>query len=62
VPCARETYDEQAYMDMQTFRRPFITTHLYLFYALMAVVAAYVAAVIVTEIREGSSLISALFT
>lgn len=62
VPYAKEMYDEQAYQDMRAFRSPFITTHLYTFYALLAVVAMHVAAVIVTEIRAGGSLISAMFT
>jgi cytochrome b len=62
VPYAKEMYDDQAYQDMRAFRNPFITTHFYAFYALMAVVVMHVVAVIITEIREGGSLISALFT
>lgn len=62
VPYTKEMYDEQAYQAMRAFRSPFITTHLYAFYGLIAVVVAHVAAVIVTEIREGGSMISAMFT
>ena len=62
APYAKEMYDEQAYQEMRAFRRPFITTHLYAFYVLVAVAAAHIAAVIVTEIREGGTLISAMFT
>lgn len=62
VPYAKEMYDEQAYQDMRAFRSPFIITHLYAFYVLVVVVILHVAAVIITEIREGGSLVSALFT
>ena len=47
---------------MRAFRKPFILVHLYGFYALVALVGLHVAAVIVTEIREGGTLISATFT
>lgn len=62
VPYAKEMYDEQAYQEMRALRKPFITTHVYTFYALLAVIAAHVGAVIVTEIRERGTLISAMFT
>ena len=62
VPYAKDLYDEQAYQEMRAFRSPFITAHLYAFYALAAVIVVHVAAVIITELREGGSLISAMFT
>ncbi len=62
LPYAREMYDEQAYQDMRAFRDYFITTHVYTFYALAAVIFIHVTAVIVTEVREGGTLISAMFT
>lgn len=62
VPYAKEMYDEQAYQEMRAFRKPFITIHLYAFYALLAVIIAHIAAVIITEIRERGSLISAMVT
>jgi len=62
VPYAKEMYDEQAYQEMRAFRSPFLTSHLYAFYGLVAVVVAHIGAVIVTEIREGGTLISAMFT
>lgn len=62
VPSAKEMYDQQAYQDMRAFRSPFITTHLYAFYALIVVVVVHTAAVIITEIREGGTLVSAMFT
>ncbi|PCJ60745.1 MAG: cytochrome B [Rhodospirillaceae bacterium] len=62
MPYAKDTYNMQAYQEMRAFRDPVITTHVYVFYGLLAVIVAHVAAVIVTEIREGGSLVSALFT
>lgn len=62
APYAKDTYDPQAYQEMRTFRSPFLTTHLYAFYVLAAVVVVHIAAVVVTEIREGGTLVSAMFT
>ena len=62
VPYAPELYDEAAYKSMRDFRKPFITAHLYTFYLLLVVIVMHVIAVIVTEIREGGSIISAMFT
>lgn len=62
VPYAQEMYDEQAYQDMRAFRKPFILTHVYAFYLLVVAIVVHVAAVIITEVREGGSLVSALFT
>ena len=39
-----------------------MTIHLYAFYALGAVILAHLAAVIVTEVHEGGSITSAMFT
>jgi len=62
VPSAKEMFDEQAYKDMRAFRSPFITIHLYAFYVLVGVILVHVAAVIITEIREGGTLVTAMFT
>jgi Ni/Fe-hydrogenase 1 B-type cytochrome subunit len=62
VPSTPSMYDKAAYESMRAFRKPFILVHLYGFYALVALVGLHVAAVIVTEIREGGTLISATFT
>lgn len=62
VPYAREMYDAAAYEDMRTIRKPVVLTHLYGFYVLTALVVMHVAAVVATEIREGGSIISAMFT
>ena len=62
IPYAPDMYDKVAYKSMRSFRKPFILTHLYNFYLLVSVVVIHVAAVIITEIREGGSIISAMFT
>ncbi|WP_084191433.1 cytochrome b/b6 domain-containing protein [Algiphilus aromaticivorans] len=62
VPYAREMYDAAAYERMRSFRKPFITTHEYNFFVLGFVIFLHIAAVILTEVREGGSIISAMFT
>lgn len=62
VPYAPGLYDSTAYDSMRAFRKPFALVHLYSFYVLVVVVVMHVAAVIVTEVKEGGSIISAMFT
>ena len=61
-PLASDTMDQAAYKAMRAFRFPIVTIHLYVFYALAAVILTHLAAVIVTEIHEGGSITSAMFT
>lgn len=62
APYARDTYDQTAYGDMRALREPVSAVHLYGFYALIVTAVLHVAAVVVTELREGGSIISAMFT
>ncbi|MGY8814642.1 MAG: cytochrome b/b6 domain-containing protein [Gammaproteobacteria bacterium] len=62
VPNARELYDEAAYEDMRAFRAPFIQVHVTNYYVIAVVALIHIVSVIVTEIREGGGLISAMFT
>jgi cytochrome b len=62
VPYAKEMYDAAAYEAMRAYRKPFITVHYYGFYLLLGLGALHVLAVVVTELREGGNLISAMFT
>ena len=59
---AKEMYDEAAYEAMRAFRKPFITIHYYGFYVLLAFAVIHILAVVVTELREGGNLISAMFS
>lgn len=62
VPYAPGMYDAAAWESMRDFRKPYAVVHLYSFYALAVAVVLHVAAVIITEVREGGSIISAMFT
>lgn len=61
-PLAPNTMDQAAYKAMRAFRSPVVMIHVYAFYALAVVILTHLAAVIVTEIREGGSITSAMFT
>jgi cytochrome b len=62
LPYAKETYDAVAYEAMRAFRKPFITVHEYGFYMLLGLILVHILAVVMTELREGGNLISAMFT
>jgi cytochrome b len=62
VPNAPDLYDKEAFENMRAFRKPFILSHLYAFYALLVVAVLHVAGVVITEVREGGDIISATFT
>lgn len=62
VPYAKEMYDQAAYDAMRAFREPFITLHYYNFFFLLTIAVIHILAVVVTELREGGTLISAMFT
>jgi Ni/Fe-hydrogenase 1 B-type cytochrome subunit len=62
VPYAPELYDKNAYASMRAMRAPIVRIHGYAFYALIVLAVLHIAAVIVTEVRGGGNLISAMFT
>jgi len=62
VPYAPEIYDKAAWEEMRAFRKPFVTLHLYSFYLLAGLVVLHVAVVVVTEVRQGGGIVSAMFT
>ncbi len=62
VPGSKEFVDKELYAEMRAFRKPFITLHYYVFFVLLAAVILHVAAVVVTELREKSGLVSAMFS
>lgn len=47
---------------MRDFRGPFVEVHEIIFYALAAAVVFHILAVVVTELHEGGSITSAMFT
>ena len=62
APYSPDLYDKTAWDSMRAFRKPFAVVHVYGFYALAAMVVLHVAAVVATEIKEGGSIVSAMFT
>lgn len=62
VPGAKEMFDAAAYADMRDARAPIGSVHVYGFYTLCVLVVLHVAAVVLTEVRHGGALVSAMFT
>lgn len=54
--------DAAAWDEMRAFRKPYITVHKWSYYLLLALIPLHVLGVIVTDVRERSGLISAMFT
>lgn len=52
----------ESYQEMRDFRKPIITTHKYSFYLLMLAIIFHIIAVVITEIKEKSGLVSAMFS
>jgi cytochrome b len=61
-PYAPDTVNTEAYADMRAFRAPVVETHEITYFILLALIAIHVAAAILAELREGGSIISAMFT
>jgi Ni/Fe-hydrogenase 1 B-type cytochrome subunit len=63
LPYAPEMYDKAAYAAMrEELRSPVVRIHYFGFYTLLAMIVIHVFAVVVTEVRDGGGLISAMFT
>jgi cytochrome b len=62
MPYSPETVNRDAYASMRAFRAPIVTTHEYNFYVLLVLIAIHIAAAVLTELREGGGVISAMFT
>ncbi len=61
-PGASDLIDKAAYQAMRDFRAPFVEVHEVTFYALAAAVVLHLVAVVLTELHEGGSITSAMFT
>ncbi len=61
-PGSKENLDMNAYNEMRIFRKPFITVHIYAFYSLLIAILLHIVAVILSEIKEKSGLISSMIT
>lgn len=62
TPGSKEFVDPAAYAQMRAFRKPVVTTHLYVFYLLMITVLLHIAGVVFDEVRGKDGLISAMFS
>lgn len=61
-PYTPETVDADAYASMRAFRSPIVTVHEYNFFVLLAMIAIHIAAAVIVEVREGGTIVSAMFT
>lgn len=62
LPGSKDFVDPALYKEMRAFRSPFIEVHEIGFYVLLGAVLAHIAAVVITEVREGNGLVSAMFS
>lgn len=62
VPYSPDMYDKDAYAAMRALRAPLVRVHEYGFYALLVLVVVHIGAVVLTEVRGGGNLVSAMFT
>ena len=61
-PYSKVNVNAESYQEMRDFRKPFITTHVYVFYTLLGAIVLHIIGVIVSELREKSGLTSAMIT
>jgi len=61
-PYSKENVDPDSYQTMRSVRKPFITIHVYAFYVLLGAILLHLIGVVVSELREKSGLVSAMFT
>jgi cytochrome b len=61
-PYTPETVNAEAYAEMRAFRSPIVEIHEYGYFVLLAMIAIHIAAAVVVDIKEGGSVISAMFT
>ena len=61
-PYAPETVNAEAWTRMREVRAPVVDVHEFNFYILLLLIGIHIAAAVVTEFREGGTVISAMFT
>ena len=59
---ASDLIDKTSFQAMRAFRRPYAAVHEFSFYCLLVVIVLHLIAVVVTELHEGGSITSAMFT
>lgn len=61
-PNAPETVDPEAYKAMRARRAPVVETHETMYFVLLGLIALHVLAVVLTEVKHGGTIISAMFS
>ncbi len=61
-PYSRENVNAAKYKEMRSFRKPYITFHKKSYFFFIALIILHVAAAVITDIREGNGIISAMFS
>lgn len=59
-PYSKENVDADAYKEMRSVRKPFITAHVYNFYLLLLLIPLHIFAVFLAERREKHSIVSSM--
>lgn len=62
VPGRKDNLDPEGYQRMREIRKPFIEIHEFSFYVLLVAIIIHIIGVVVTEIKEGDSIVSAMIT
>lgn len=61
-PYIKKGISSESYQEMRDFRKPFMTTHYYVFFLLIGAIIFHLVGVMVAEIKEQNGLVSAMFT
>lgn len=61
-PYAPATVNPDAYKQMRAFRGPIVETHEVLFWVILGLIALHISAVVMTELRHGGTIVSAMIT
>ena len=61
-PYAPATVNADAYKQMRAFRGPVVETHEILFWVILGLIGLHIVAVVMTELRHGGSIVSAMIT
>lgn len=61
-PGSKEGINQEAYAEMRSFRKPFISIHTFVFYLLLTAIFIHIFFVIRAEIKDNNALVSAMIT
>lgn len=62
LPYAPETVDPEAYQAMRDLRAPVVEIHEIMYFVLLGLIALHILAVVMTELKHGGNIISAMFS